>query len=92
MSALRLFSHVQLAEASYASFSIDGQVVEGTPNDGAVSTGLQNIGFSEAQAIALTDSYRVLHSRPNTGSGFSAMLVQSKDPNDPSLTLAIRGT
>lgn len=93
MSAPNMYEHVQLADAVYANFLFLSDVaIEGVPTDGQVRDGLGLAGLSSAQVGYFIQHHKVLHHRPNTSSGFAAVLVASRDTANPGLTLAFRGT
>jgi hypothetical protein len=69
-----------LAEAAYALFDL-GKTTQET---------LIDSGFSSAQATAFVSNWTVVDHRPDTSTGFSATIFQSKDNGE--YTLAIRGT
>ena len=80
------FDLAQLAEASYANFSVPPENYDEV---------LEDKGFSPTQADIFLTDWRIADEgrahRPNTDSGFSSTLFQSKD--DPTkFVLAIRGT
>jgi len=85
-----LFDMAQLAEASYADFWDDSinQVI--TDPDG-VKTALINRKFSNTQADKFLLSWKVVHHQPNTATGFSATLFESKH-NTGQYVFAARGT
>ena len=74
-----LFQQAQLAEAAYADFS--------APD---TKKALTDSGFSVAQATAFVAEWSVVDHIPDTSSGFSATLFQSKLTGK--FTLAIRGS
>lgn len=93
ISAKQLFDAVELAEASYALLDRN-PAVQPNDDDGLVQA-LQESGreakLTQPQARALANSWSLSHHQPDTATGFSATLFQSKaDSSD--FVLAIRGT
>ncbi|RLA22719.1 MAG: hypothetical protein DRQ61_05750, partial [Gammaproteobacteria bacterium] len=99
MDTKGIFQSAMLSEASYADF--DG--IDLTKDDD-VKTALTKqptiLGipdpfadpvFTESQAQDFVDHWKVISHQPNTVSGFSATLFESKD-NSGQFSLAIRGT
>lgn len=91
----KLFQQSLLAEASYADLRA-AEELDGSFDKEKVRTALQNIGgikegFSVAQSVEFTSHWKVISHQPNTASGFSATLFESKD-NSGQFSLAIRGT
>src|SRR5688500_7441335 len=93
MTVSKIFEQVQFADASYSNFlAVAGELIEGTPTGVQTEAGLVAGEFAPAQAAHFVTNYHVLHHRPNTRSGFSAMLVGSNDSANPGLTIVFRGT
>ena len=84
MNVTELSKNALLAEASYTD-------LEGLTEDEQVEDALKLNGVAGSQAAELILEWRVAHHLPNTESGFSATLFESKD-NPGQYTLAIRGT
>lgn len=97
MSTIRdLFQQAQMAEAAYASFFDNaGNLL--TTNAGVI-TALQREGFSESQATAFVQNWRVVSQFSENGvlsNGFSAALFERLDANQQptgQYTLAIAGS
>ncbi len=75
----------QLAEASYADLR------EGNDVELELRRAANNMRFSDTQVTEFASKWSVLHHLPDTASGFSATLFESKD-NPGEVVLACRGT
>jgi len=87
MTNAKLGQIALLAEASYAALEVD------ISNLDDVERVLIDGGISRTQASEIRQNFVIRDHRPNTNSGFSATLFQTKNSaGSAGLTLAIRGT
>ena len=82
LSTKDFFELAQLAEASYANFTVPV---------GNYDEALEDKDFSAIQADTLLQSWSVITHQPNTDSGYSSTLFKSTDPGG-GYVLAFRGT
>lgn len=82
LTAMDFFELSQLAEASYANFSVPEENYD---------EALEDKGFSSTQATDFLSNWLVVTHQPNTTSGFSSTLFKSTDPAG-GYVLALRGT